>query len=45
MCTLHHMREAAFKYMIQFALAHRMHHFEKVEDFKSKYPKSTLLQV
>lgn len=43
MCTLHHSKEASFFLQIRTALIQRMKQFGLVNDFKSKYPKSTLV--
>jgi hypothetical protein len=43
MCSLHHSQEAKWRPLIEQVMRKRIKHFGAEEDFKAKYPKSTLL--
>jgi hypothetical protein len=43
MCKHHHDKEAQFRYSINGVMRNRIIHFNATDDFKDKYPKSTLI--
>src|SRR4051812_40228052 len=45
MCHLHHSQEAKWRPLIEQVMRKRIKHFGAAEDFRAKYPRSTLLNA